>query len=643
MDSIDQFRNLPYLAGRNGKVVEVSQLFCTLVQYEPEELLEKPVELVLKQYLHINADLNAAAEEITAYVFTKSLEPCEVGVRVCRDTETNVSLFAFVPKSSSDILSRLPYLSQLFYSGYYGIAIFDSNSFTLLKANPEYVKLLRIPADCIGKRLNDICPDFSGSESEIRWNRIVQTGESVHLQEFKGNAGGMRDRYWENTIAPVILDGKVTYVVTMLTDITEKVLKRTEEELHQVNNRLTVALESVGAGIWETDLVTGNQVWSPEVYELYGIDPNKAVTLEEGISRVHPEDRKSFEGSLNEACKNHQDYWRMEFRIINPVKGIVWLKGTGKLLYDDKGTPVKMIGINIDITEQRRQHEQIIRSEKEKNEALENVIKMKDEFLYLITHEFKTPLTVIKAAIQAMDLLCGKEMPEKADKFLNSIKQNTNRQLRLVNNLLDVTRINAGEIRLKEGAFDIEYLIRSIVDSIQPYARHKKVKLNFTSRFEGNEIIIDEEKVERIILNLVSNALKFTPEGKSIDIGLSGKRYKNRNMICITVTDQGIGIPKSKQDKIFERFGQADTSLSRQAEGTGIGLYLVKLFANAMNGYIMLRSKEGKGSAFTVLLPCIEATPLERITAGGGQDEQVIRRDNRLIQAAAVEFSDIYF
>jgi signal transduction histidine kinase len=302
-----------------------------------------------------------------------------------------------------------------------------------------------------------------------------------------------------------------------------------------------------------------------------------------------------------------------------------------------------MIGINLDITDQKRQQEEIIRSEKEKNEALENVIKLKDEFLYLITHEFKTPLTVIKAAIQAMDMICGKEMPEKADKFLNSIKQNTNRQLRLVNNLLDVTRINAGEIRLKEGVFDVEYLIRSIVDSIQPYAQHKKVKLNFTARFDGNEILIDEEKIERIILNLVSNALKFTPEGKSIDIGLCRKRYRNRNMICITVTDQGIGIPKSKQDKIFERFGQADTSLSRQAEGTGIGLYLVKLYVNAMNGGITLRSREGKGSTFTVMLPCIEATPLERITAGSVQDGQVMGRDSRLIQAVAVEFSDIYF
>ncbi len=643
MNSIDQFRNLPYLAVKDSEVVEASRLFCALTQYEPEELLKKPVELVLKQYLLINAELNIAEEEITAYVFTKSLEPYEVGIRVCQDAETNVSLFLFVPKSPSEILSRFPYLSQLFNSGYYGIAIFDANSFTLLKANPEYMDMLKMLPDFIGKRLYDIFPDFAGSESETRWKRIVQTGESIYLQEFKGNVGGMKGRYWENTLTPVVLDGKVTYIVSMLTDTTEKVLKRTEEELLQANNRLTVALESVGAGIWETDLVTGNQVWSPEVYELYGLDPNDHVPLSKGISRIVPEDRAGFEHSWSEAIKSQCEFWRDEFRIIHPVKGIVWLKGTGKLIYDDKGNLVKMIGINIDITDQKRQQEEIIRSQKEKNEALENVIKMKDEFLYLITHEFKTPLTVIKAAIQAMDMLCGKEMPEKADKFLNSIKQNTNRQLRLVNNLLDVTRINAGEIRLKEGVFDIEYLIRSIVDSIQPYAQQKKVKLNFTSRFEGNEIIIDEEKVERIILNLVSNALKFTPEGKSIDIGLSRKKYKNSNMICITITDQGIGIPKSKQDKIFERFGQADTSLSRQAEGTGIGLYLVKLFVKAMNGDITLRSREGKGSTFTVLLPCIEATPLERITAGGAQNEHVMGRDSRLIQAVAVEFSDIYF
>ncbi|MCX7711495.1 MAG: PAS domain S-box protein [Clostridia bacterium] len=423
-------------------------------------------------------------------------------------------------------------------------------------------------------------------------------------------------------------------------DISER--KQTEELLKQVNDKLSVALESVEAGIWEWDIATDSQVWSPKIYEFYGIDPAEPVPLEKGIGRVYPDDREDYECSLNEACKTLGEFWRKDFRIINPDRGIVWLKGTGKIIYDKAGIPIKMVGVNIDITEQKLHQQLLLQAERQRSETLENTMKMKDEFLYLITHEFKTPLAVISSAIQAIDFLCRKQMPETANKFLKTIRQNTNRQLRLVNNLLDITRINAGHIKLNQGVFDIVYITQSIVNSIQTFAQQKGISVNFTSALIKKEILIDEEKFERILLNLLSNALKFTPSGKSINVNVATKRFKNKNMVSISVQDQGIGIPKDKQGCIFERFGQADTSLSRQAEGTGIGLHLVKLFVQAMGGQITLKSKEGKGSTFTILLPSIKATPVDELTTQYEMNSKIMQRDNRLIQSVAIEFSDIY-
>lgn len=411
-----------------------------------------------------------------------------------------------------------------------------------------------------------------------------------------------------------------------------EMLSRQANIVNLSNDRLSLALESVDAGIWEWDILTDEQVWSPKVYEIYGIDPEETVPLEKGIRSVHPEDREDFKCSLDEALKAHSESWHKDFRIIHPKKGIIWLKGTGKIIYDITGTPVRMIGINIDITEQKIQQQKLLQAEYEKNESLENTIKMKDEFLSLISHEFKTPLTVINSAIQAMELICKNDLSDKAKSFINKIRQNSFRQLRLVNNLLDITRAHAGRIKINKRNLDIVFITKCIVESVYLYASNKGVKLSFVSSVRKKVIGIDEEKYERILLNLLSNAIKFTPSGKSIIVTLRSKK----SSICLEVKDKGTGIPRDKQELIFEKFGQVDSSLSRQAEGTGIGLSLVKMLVEAFGGSIALKSDEGKGSTFSVLLPAF------KVQENNSDINLQEINDKRLIQATSIEFSDIY-
>ena len=280
------------------------------------------------------------------------------------------------------------------------------------------------------------------------------------------------------------------------------------------------------------------------------------------------------------------------------------------------------------------QQELLYKSEKKQRELLEKDLVMKDEFIALITHEFKTPINVIYSAIQLIEHLYINKIPRKVKNLISSIKRNTFRQLRLVNNLLDITRLNSYQFKLTLRNIDIIFLTKLITESVNTYADKKKINLYFESNISSKNITIDDEKYERVILNLLSNAIKFTPEGGNITVKI--KENKNENTISINVSDTGIGIPAEKYETIFRRFGQVENKLSRQAEGSGIGLALVKMLVDILDGEIKVHSKLGDGSTFTIILPIKEEVVNE-------VNEGYLDSDNRLINAVNVEFSDIYF
>ena len=277
---------------------------------------------------------------------------------------------------------------------------------------------------------------------------------------------------------------------------------------------------------------------------------------------------------------------------------------------------------------QLKAYEQILR---EKNDALEKSMAMKDEFLSLISHELRTPLTTIHAAVNLMELYAKNGNSAKAMDFIKNIKKNTFRQIKLVNNILDVTRANAEKIKLSIVDKDIVALTFSIVESIDEYLKLRNLKLFFTTNISSYQFSIDEEKYERIMLNLLSNAIKFSPPNKNIYVSIQ----VDQDFVKVIVADEGIGIPDDKISMIFEHFGQVDSSFTRQAEGSGIGLCLVKKFVEFMKGKITVASKVGEGSTFTVWYPnqhMVEDDPRNHVYE---------ITENRLLQEVAIEFSDI--
>ncbi|GFR34597.1 ATP-binding protein [Thermobrachium celere] len=283
-----------------------------------------------------------------------------------------------------------------------------------------------------------------------------------------------------------------------------------------------------------------------------------------------------------------------------------------------------------DITDSKKLEES-----RRKIKELEEYENIRSEFFANISHEFRTPLNIILGSIQLLELYLknNKIVDENhtLQRYNKSIKQNCYRLLRLVNNLIDITKVSAGYMQLNLCECNIVSLVEDIVQSVADYINSKNIEITFDTEIEEKIIRCDKDKIERIILNLLSNAIKFTPEGGKIFVNITDLD----EYTCISVKDTGIGIPKDKQDIIFERFSQVNKSLSREREGSGLGLNIVKSFVEMHGGEIKLISEEGKGSEFIILLP----NNLEKDVY---KDINPLNNFNN-VERISIEFSDIYF
>ena len=655
-DSTVRTNEKAILSTNQGRVKNVNNNFLDLTGYCENQLINKSVQEVFHNLLRVNVDIRAIKAEdepTTCFIFTRALEPIEVTISI--EIGSHEEIIIIDEKPNSRLYQKIHGTDRMFSDNKMGICIISAPDLILLKANNFYLDILNEPFNvnekAIGRRIEDIVSDdlretFFGEKLEY----LINTKQSFYGEKYSNVIRKGNKCYHNSMIIPFMESDEVKYLFAVFIDVTEFVKERERSRdqkrmAEQQKDQFETIIENISDSLIITDKNQDVLLMNAAARANYP-DPNKFnnmsgwfkminVTDEEGYP-IAMEDMPSHRAARGERVRNFR------INIMGP-HGLVHVEFSSAPLYDRDGNLNMIINCSRNMTEEVRSadlinknQEQLLKAEIEKNEALQKAIKLKDDFLSLISHEFKTPIAVIIAAIQAIEHLCWEEFSAKARGFIGRIKQNAFRQLRLVNNLLEITKIESGQMKLKIGNYDVVFLASSITESVQEYANQKNLNLNFSSSVKSKMIEIDDEKFERILLNLLSNAIKFTPKGKSICVRLYQTVIDHQEMVTVEVEDQGIGISEDKQTAIFDKFIQVDSSLTRQAEGTGLGLFLVKLIVEALNGVICLESKEGSGSKFTVHLPVHQA----------GRDrtnpQSVQTSDNRMIQSVKVEFSDIY-
>ncbi len=338
---------------------------------------------------------------------------------------------------------------------------------------------------------------------------------------------------------------------------------------------------------------------------------------------IHKEDmiivlNTIFEDEISKSKQN------LKMRCLSKNNKYVWLDWTSKYIKEHN----HFIITGKDITEEKNMEER--KNELEKAIHLESI---KNEFFANISHEFKTPLNIILGSMQLLNQNIQNDniTIDKLKRCSGTIKQNSYRLLRLVNNLIDMSRIDTGYYELQLSNNNIVSIVEDITLSVVNYVEDKNINIIFDTEIEEEFIACDPDKIERIMLNLLSNAIKYTDVGGTISVDL---KSDNKNII-VYVKDNGAGMPNNKLDIIFDRFGQVNSSLTKKCEGSGIGLSLVKSLIEMHGGNIDVKSEVGKGSEFIFKLPILKIENNEKFVANRESKHTQIEKCN-------VEFADIY-
>jgi PAS domain S-box-containing protein len=392
----------------------------------------------------------------------------------------------------------------------------------------------------------------------------------------------------------------------MAQNITER--RAAEEQLRQSEARYRTLVEQLPLITYIDTPYSADeaaaQYVSPQIEQILG------YSLEEWhanpdffVEHLHPEDRERVREAQRVARQSAEPL-ELEYRFITAGGGVVWLKDSYTVVRDESGTPRYTQGFAIDVTAQKqaeRDREALLAQTQEQNERLRKLDRMKDEFIALVSHELRTPLTSICGYLELLlhdDVMA--ELPAVQLNWLEVIDRNAERLLRLVEDLLLAAQASAGNLALEKAELDIAAIVEHAVQAGTPVAAARGIELTWSTEplpaANG-----DRQRIGQVIDNLISNALKFTPAGGSINV----RAYPHRSAVRIEVTDTGMGIPENEQSQLFERFFRTARAQEQAIPGVGLGLSISKAIIEAHDGRISVRSSEGTGTTFFVDLPAV--------------------------------------
>ncbi len=393
--------------------------------------------------------------------------------------------------------------------------------------------------------------------------------------------------------------GVVEGVAILVHDISERrqaheELQRSETELRESRNVLSLAMRGGRMGAWSRELGTERVWWSRELEEIFGLAPGAfGGTTEAFRELVHPDDGLAVAQTIDQALREHADY-AVEFRFRHASGEWHWMEGRGRAFYDDAGRPTMVYGLGIDITARKRSEDELLRL----NAELADAARRKDEFLATLAHELRNPLAPITNALEVLRLKnpSDPDMRWTRDVIDRQVRQMT----RLVDDLLDVARITRGRIELRRERIDAAALVHGAVEAAKPLIAAAGHRLTVDLPPEPLWLDADPTRLTQVLLNLLNNAAKYTPAGGRLSVQV----HREGDEAVLAVSDSGIGLAPEHQQSVFEMFSQVVPALERSQGGLGIGLALARGLVELHGGSIAARSAgTGMGSTFIVRLP----------------------------------------
>ena len=386
-----------------------------------------------------------------------------------------------------------------------------------------------------------------------------------------------------------------------------------EEALRQSEERFELAVRGTSDGLWDSGPPLTFEPWhypqatvwySPRFKELLGFQNEEFKHVRESwVSRLHPEDQPHVFSAIRGHLER-QVPLNVDFRLRTKEEAYRWFNGRGQATWDDQGEPTRMAGFLRDITEKKESELALRESEAKRIEAFRQRDALKSALLSSVSHELRTPLTTIKASVSSLLGQGTEGTAEVREEFLKDINLEIDYLTRLVENLLDMSRIEAGTLVPQSEWHPFEELvegaIRRTADFIKPHPLEVKLDANLPP------VYVDGVEMQQVLVNLLDNAAKYSPESSPVRI----EATRTSENIEVRVADRGEGISIDDSEKIFDRFYRVRVARNHSIRGTGLGLSICKGIVEAHGGRIWVETTQGGGATIALSIPLQEPPPL---------------------------------
>ncbi len=421
-------------------------------------------------------------------------------------------------------------------------------------------------------------------------DKVYNTGQPHQANEFKaylgGNTDGTLEEGYFNLIYQPLKDARDEVYGIFITgyEVTGQVKARMAKA--QYEQRMDIALEGAGVGVWEMDAENERVNYiSPQCKAHFGKSPDESVSRDELIKAIHPRDRIPTVNKVRERMKE-PGFYEVEFQVLGTDKTPRWLLSRGQSLSSSGGAPRRVIGITMDITDQ-----------KQTEARLRQAIHVRDDFLSVAAHELQTPVTSIKARAELFERQLHDAGLSRWARQAGKIHERIEQLSRLTGSLLDISRIREGKLDLQPSVFSIEELVAETVETMDQISAHRiEIQGHSTARVRA-----DRYRISQVLTNLLENAIKYSPYSELISVRIG--EMEDRRQVVISVADFGIGISEADKQRIFERFYKGRENGRDTYPGFGIGLFISAEIVERHGGSISVEDNDEQGSVFTFTLP----------------------------------------